>query len=204
MCNLLQKQLEAKVKELETTTKNLADLKVHYDMFTQLKNKEIEALTNSCEQRKKVIEEFEEKVTSLRNKLELLQISKEQEIGALRKQIDGISAVNDVLRKTLNEKIEELKQVCDKVSFICLWNILLIVVYSYYNIIQFSLMLIAPIVPVQSKFLSTSGWIFGVWSVFRLMSIKLMVYFSVFTLSHLSSLETSFFISLVHHETSIL
>lgn len=120
MCNLLHKQLEAKSKELEITTKNLNDLKVHYDMFTQHRKKEIETLANNCEQSKKVIEEFEEMVTSLRNELQSLENSKEQESGTLRKQIDGISAVNDVLRKTLNEKIEELKQVSDDVRFICL------------------------------------------------------------------------------------
>ena len=112
----LHQELETKSRELEATTKSLSDLKVHYDMFSELRNKEVDTLNSNCEQAKRVIKDFEEKATSLRDELQRLKDSKGQDGVDLKKQIDGISGINDVLRRTLNEKIEELNQAKDKVS----------------------------------------------------------------------------------------
>ena len=67
-----------------------------------------------------MIKELEEKVTSLHRELQRFKESEGLSSRDLRKQIDGINGVNDVLRKTLNEKIEELKEATDKVCLMFL------------------------------------------------------------------------------------
>ena len=113
-----QKQLEEKSRELETSLNSLADLKAQFDKFSLMKNIEVETLSTNCEQAKRVNKELEETVASLRHKVQQLKDAKEEESGDLKKQIDGMNDVNDVLRKTLNEKIEELETVKDNVSCI--------------------------------------------------------------------------------------
>ncbi|XP_065068797.1 myomegalin-like isoform X3 [Rhopilema esculentum] len=114
-----REQLEGKLEEAHlernNTKKALDDLKRHYDRFAQLRSKEIETLTSNCEQAKTVIRNMEEKVTSLHSQLQSLKGGKSAEQENLRKQVDGLSAVNDVLRKTLNEKSEELKEANENV-----------------------------------------------------------------------------------------
>ena len=66
-----------------------------------------------------MIKELEETVTSLRYEVQHLRDAKDKESGDLRKQLDGINGINDTLRRTLNEKVEELKQRKENVS--CVW-----------------------------------------------------------------------------------
>ena len=80
------------------------------------KQLELQILSSNYEQAKRVIKELEQTVASLRYDIKHLKDAKEEESGDLQKQIDGINGVNDILRKTLNEKIEELEQMKDKVS----------------------------------------------------------------------------------------
>ena len=118
--NSCQKQLEEKSKELEASLNSLADLKAQFDKFSLMKNIEVETLSTNCEQAKRMTKSLEETVASLRHELQHLKDAKEEESGDLKKQIDGINSVNDVLRKTLNEKIEELEHMKDNVSCIFL------------------------------------------------------------------------------------
>ena len=117
--NSYKKQLEEKSEEVEAVRKNLTDLKAHYDKFSLLKDQEIETLSNTCEQAKRVIKELEETVASLRYEVKHLRDAKDKECGDLRKEINGMNGVNDTLRRTLNEKVEELNQVKENVS--CVW-----------------------------------------------------------------------------------
>ena len=118
--NSCQKQLEEKSKELEASLNSLADLKAQFDKFSLMKNIEVETLSTNCEQAKRMTKSLEETVASLRHELQHLKDAKEEESRDLKKQIDGINSVNDVLRKTLNEKIEELEHMKDNVSCIFL------------------------------------------------------------------------------------
>jgi len=113
--NSYKKQLEEKSEEVEAARKNLTDLKAHYDKFSLLKDQEIETLSNTCEQAKRVIKELEETVASLRYEVKHLRDVKDKECGDLRKEINGMNGVNDTLRRTLNEKVEELNQVKENV-----------------------------------------------------------------------------------------
>ena len=79
---------------------------------------ELKTLSSNYEQAKRVIKELEETVASLRCEIKHLKDAKDEESGDLQKQVDGINGVNDILRKTLNEKIEELEQMKDNVSIL--------------------------------------------------------------------------------------
>lgn len=91
-------------------------MKAHYEKIIQLRGREIATITENCEQAQRVIKEFEEQISSLGRELQRVKGGQGRASGNLKKQMDGINSVNDILRKTLNEKIEELKESNDKVS----------------------------------------------------------------------------------------
>lgn len=117
-CSLLHQQLQQKSRDLADATTTLNEFKAHYEKFAQLRSKEVETLTNNCEQAKRVAKELENQINELREESQMYKQRKQDGNDSLMKQIESIGGVNDVLRKALDEKTEEWKTADAKVSVI--------------------------------------------------------------------------------------
>eukprot|EP00794_Sanderia_malayensis_P015801 gene15801-17394_t len=113
-CALLRKELREGGQNASEAEVELAEFKLHYERFSQLRNKELESLTSNCEEAKTVIKNLESEIAALSAELSFQRKSQrdaddvERNREATAKQIIQIDEVNVLLRKELNEKILEL------------------------------------------------------------------------------------------------
>ena len=107
---LVKKELRDKKQEAKDTARSFVELKLQHERSAQLRSNEVDILTSSCKEAKKVVKQLEQEMAELHSKLKQQKRSQaDGEKGVAQKQVKKIHEANDVLRKEIHEKSEEIE-----------------------------------------------------------------------------------------------